>query len=134
RRIDQANPADSLMLKKAVKAMPHGGGTRFDESSPSYALLLDWIRSGAPGPKDADPRLARIELFPKAALLKPKDTLRVVVRAVYSDGTAEDVTRWARFGSSEELVAAVTEDGRVTVAGHGEAAVTVGFGTKVAAL
>ena len=134
RRIDQANPADSLMLKKAVKAMPHGGGTRFDDTSLSYARLLDWIKAGAPGPKDADPRLARIEVFPKAALLKPKDTLRVIVRAMYSDGTAEDVTRWARFGSSEDLVATVDEDGKVTVAGHGEAAITVGFGTKVAAI
>lgn len=134
RRIDGSNPADSLVLKKAIKALPHGGGTRFDAESPSYALLLDWIKAGAPGPKDADPRLERIEVFPKAALLKPKDTLRVIVRVVYADGTAEDVTRWARFGSSEELVAAVTEDGKVTVAGHGEAAVTVGFGTKVAAL
>jgi hypothetical protein len=134
RRIDLTNPADSLMLKKALKVLPHGGGTRFEEASPNHALLLDWIKAGAPGPKDADPRLARIEVFPKAALLRPKDTLRVIVRAVYSDGTAEDVTRWARFGSSEELVAAVSEDGRVTVAGHGEAAVTVGFGTKVAAL
>jgi hypothetical protein len=134
RRIDLTSPAESLMLKKALKALPHGGGTRFDEAAPNYALLLDWIKAGAPGPRDADPRLARIDVFPKAALLKPKATLRVIVRAVYSDGTAEDATRWARFGSSEELVAAVSEDGRLTVAGHGEAAVTVGFGTKVAAL
>jgi hypothetical protein len=48
------------------------------------------------------------------------------------DGTAEDVTGLARFGSTEELVARVSEDGLVTPAGHGETAITVGFGTRVA--
>lgn len=134
RRVDLSRPADSLMLKKATRTMPHGGGRRFEEGSDFHGLLLDWIKAGAHGPKDADPRITRIEVFPKAALLKPKDTLRVIVRAVYSDGTQEDVTRWARFGSSEELVAGVNDEGFVTVAGFGEAAVTVNFGTKVATL
>jgi len=57
-----------------------------------------------------------------------------VVRAIYSDGSSEDVTRWTRFGSSEELVAGVNEDGMATVTGHGEAAVIANFGTKVATL
>jgi hypothetical protein len=67
-------------------------------------------------------------------MLKPKDALKVVVRAWYSDGHAEDVTRWARFGSSEDQVATVNDEGAVTVAGPGEAAITVGFGSRVAAL
>jgi hypothetical protein len=134
RRVDLTKPADSLVLRKPTRALPHGGGTRFIDDSEHYRLLLDWIAAGAPGPKDADPQLERIEVFPKAALLKPKDTLRVVVRAVYSDATTEDVTRWAKFGSSEELVAGADEDGLVKVNGYGEAAVTVNFGTRVATL
>jgi len=134
RRVDRSDPADSLLLKKAVRAMPHAGGTRFTDDSDHYALLREWITAGAAGPSDSDPALVRLDVFPKAALLKPKDTLRVVVRAVYSDGTLEDVTRWAKFSSSEEQVAAVNEDGVVTVAGHGEAAVAVNFGTRVATL
>ena len=134
RRIDRTTPADSLMLKKATRALPHGGGTRFEDGSDHYTVIRDWIAAGASGPSDADPVLTRLDVFPPAALLKPKDTLRVIVRATYSDGTIEDVTRWARFGSSEEQVATVTEDGIVTVAGHGEAAVTVNFGTRVATL
>src|SRR5690349_24717928 len=31
RRVDLTNPADSLMLKKAAKLVPHGGGTRVVE-------------------------------------------------------------------------------------------------------
>jgi hypothetical protein len=56
----------------------------------------------------------------------------VVVRAWYSDGRSADVTRWARFSSSEDLVATVDEDGLVTVAGHGEAAVSVVYSNLVA--
>ena len=55
------------------------------------------------------------------------DPLQVVVRAWYSDGHAEDVTRWAKFASSEDLVAGVDDGGVVKVAGHGEAAITVLF-------
>ena len=134
RRVDLTAPADSLVLKKATRAMPHGGGKRFEEGSDFHALLLDWIKAGSPGPKDTDARIVRIEAFPKAAILKPKDALRTVIRAVYSDGTLEDVTRWAKFGSSEDLVASVTDDGLVTVAGFGEAAITVNFGSKVTTL
>jgi hypothetical protein len=132
RRVDLTNPADSLLVKKGARLVPHGGGTRITEDDADFNLLKDWITAGAPGPKDADATLERLEVFPKAALLKPKQTIRVIARAVYSDGTSEDVTRWAKFGSSEDLVAGVTEDGVVTVAGSGEAAVTVNFGTRVA--
>ena len=134
RRVDLTRPADSLLLKKATRTMPHGGGARFAEDTDHYALIMGWIKAGAAGPKVGDAKLTGIEVFPKAALLKPKDTLRVIVRATYSDGTTEDVTRWVRFGSSEELVATVTDEGLVIVAGYGEVAVTVNFGTQVAAL
>jgi hypothetical protein len=137
RRVDLTNPTDSLMLKKAVRTVPHGGGTRFVEDSPHYKVMLDWLKAGAPGPHPDDATLTRLEVFPPAILVNPKDaknTFRTTVRAVYSDGTVEDVTRWARFGSSEELVARVSEDGLITPTGNGEAAITVGFGTKVTAL
>lgn len=134
RRVDLTKPADSLMLRKAARLIPHGGGRRFVEGDDTYNMILAWITAGAPGPKDADRLLERIEVFPPAALLKPKDSLRVVVRAIYSDGAVEDVTRWAKFNSSEELVASLGDDGLVTAAGHGEAAIIVHFGTKVATL
>src|SRR5262249_36844730 len=101
-------------------------------NSPEYRLLVDWIAAGAPGPRPDDTRVQRLEVFPAAAILKPKDTLQVVVRAWYGAGRSEDVTRWARFASSEDLVATVDEDGQVTVAGHGEAAVTVVYANLVA--
>src|SRR5438445_10468860 len=54
RRVDLSRPGESLMLKKATRTLPHGGGTRFEEGSDHHAMLLKWIEAGAPGPKDAD--------------------------------------------------------------------------------
>jgi hypothetical protein len=134
RRIDKLEPARSLLLLKPTRAVPHGGGRKLEVGSPDYQLLADWIASGAPGPRTDDVRIQRLEVFPPAAILKPADTLQVVVRAWYSDGHAEDVTRWAKFNSSEDLVATVDQDGRIRVTGHGEAAVTVWFSNLVASL
>jgi hypothetical protein len=137
RRVDLAKPEDSLLLKKAIRALPHGGGERFTEESAHYKMTLDWLKAGAPGLKNSDAELEQLEVFPPAILVKTaaqKQTFAVRVRAVYSNGVKEDVTHLARFGSSEELVARVNEDGVVTPSGHGEAAITVGFGTKVATI
>lgn len=137
RRVDLANPADSSFLKKAVRAVPHGGGERFAEGSSHYKMLLAWLEAGAPGPTAGDASLDRLEVFPPAILVQPgapKAAFPVLVRAVYTNGAREDVTGLARFGSTEELVARVGEDGLVTPVGSGEAAITVGFGSKVATL
>jgi hypothetical protein len=133
RRIDKLEPNRSLLLLKPTRTIPHGGGQKLTPGEPDYQLLADWIAAGAPGPRDQDPRIQRLEVFPPAALLKPKDNLQVLVRAWCSDGHAEDVTRWAKFSSSEELVAGVDSEGGVTVSGYGEAAVTVWFSNLVAA-
>ncbi len=131
RRIDPTEPAKSLVLRKPTMAVSHGGGLKLEIGSADYRLLADYIAAGAPAPTKDDVRIQRIEVFPKAALLKPKDSLQIVVRATYADGHAEDVTRWAKFSSSEDLVATVSEDGKATVAGHGEAAITVLYSNLV---
>jgi hypothetical protein len=133
RRVDQQAADQSLFLLKPTRTMPHGGGKKFSIESDDYRLLLSWIQSGAPGPKDSDVRIERIEVMPSQAILKPEDNLQVIVRAWYSDGHSEDVTRWAKFSSSEDLIAAVDGEGKVHVAGNGEAAITVWYSNKVAA-
>src|SRR5262249_32327673 len=122
RRVDREAPERSLLLLKPTMAISHGGGQRGEGGSPDYRLPSGWVTAGAPGPKPDDARVQGLEVLPHAAVLKPKDTLQIVVRARYTDGTVQDVTRWAKFSSSEELAAGVNADGKVTVAGHGEAA------------
>lgn len=133
RRVNRSEPEQSLVLLKPTRGLPHGGGKRFESDSEEFQRVRDWIAAGAAGPQATEPTLQRIELFPAAATLKPKDKLQVLVRAWYSDGHAEDVTKWAKFSSTEEQVAGVDEEGRVTVQGPGEAAVTVWYSNFVAA-
>jgi hypothetical protein len=132
RRVNKLEPAKSLMLLKPTLALSHGGGQKIEVDGPDYQILSDWIASGAPAPRETDATIRRLEVFPPAAVLKPKDKLQVLVRAWYSDGHAEDVTRWAKFNSSEDLVATVDPDGQVVVAGNGEAAITVWYSNLVA--
>jgi hypothetical protein len=132
RRVNKLEPARSLVLLKPTMAVSHGGGQKVDVGSPDYQVLADWIASGAPGPRPDDVRIERLEVMPPAAVLKPKDTLQVLVRAWYSDGHAEDVTHWVKFNSSQDLVASVDAEGKVRVAGYGEAAITVWYSNLVA--
>jgi len=133
RRIDHQAPEQSLVLLKTTRTLPHGGGKKFAKDSEDYRLLRDWINAGAPGPKEDDVRIQRLEVLPGEAVLKPEDNLQVIVRAYYSDGHTEDVTRWAKFSSSEDLVASVDGEGKVHVSGNGEAAITIWYSNYVAA-
>ena len=132
RRLDLAQPHRSLLLLKPTMTVKHGGGLRIDPDSPEYRLLADWIASGAPGPKSEEAKLVRIEVLPAMVSLKPGEKFQFLVRAIYSDGRQRDVTHWAKFSSTEESVATVSEDGVVQVRGHGEAQVAVWFSDLVA--
>jgi hypothetical protein len=132
RRVNRAEPSKSLMLLKPTTALPHGGGLKLEVDSPEFRVLADWIANGAPGPSASDPRVQRIEVSPAERVLKPNDTLQVQVKAFYSDGSSADVSRWAKFASSEDLVAGVDDHGLVKVMGHGEAAVSALFSNQVA--
>lgn len=132
RRVDLLEPAQSLFLRKPTLALPHGGGQRVEVGSTDFRVLADWIAGGAPGPRPDDPRIERLAVVPPAATLKPRDTLGLRVRAHYSDGGSRDVTHWAKYTSSEDLVAAVDAEGKVTVAGSGETAISIWFSNQVA--
>jgi uncharacterized protein DUF1549/uncharacterized protein DUF1553/Big-like domain-containing protein len=127
RRINRVEPARSLMLLKPTLAVPHGGGKRIGTGSPEYRVISQWIASGTPAPAPWDPVMTRLEVFPSTARLKPGDEQTVVVRAHFSDGHAEDVTRWAKFSTNEGAVASVTDDGIVKVQGAGEAAISAWY-------
>lgn len=131
RRVNRQEPSRSLLLLKPTLAQPHGGGMKLDVKSPEFNVLANWIATGAPGISAKDARLTRIETFPPSAVLKPKDSLQVIVRAWYSDGHSEDITRLAKYSSTEDLVAGVDDFGAVKVIGHGEAAIVVLFGNQV---
>jgi hypothetical protein len=131
RRIALADPARSLALRKATMAVAHGGGVRFTRGSPDYRIFAAWIAAGAPPPRADDPRVTGLEILPRAATLAPGATQQVLVRARYSDGRSEDVTRWVKWGTNDSTVATVDDAGRVKVQGRGEAAITVWYQSRV---
>jgi len=132
RRIDREAPEKSLLLLKPTMAVAHGGGLRLDVDHPDFRVLAEWIAAGAPDSPKNEPTVQRLEVYPRVSILKPRDSLPLLVQAVYSDGRTEEVTRWAKFVSSEESVAQVDEQGRVRVLAPGEAAVSVLFANRVA--
>jgi hypothetical protein len=113
RRIFPASPDNSLLLLKAVGAVPHGGGRRIDPASTEYGLLLRWIQQGTPKGSDKDPRVTSIQCFPKARVVGSNGKQQVLVTAFYSDGTRRDVTHEAQFKSNDLNLAAVDLTGLI---------------------
>jgi hypothetical protein len=113
RRVFPAAPQESLLLQKAVGAVPHGGGVRFPAGSPPYELIARWIQAGSPRtPADA-PQLLRVVVEPAARSLRTEE--RVALRAIaeYSDGERRDVTDGAAFQSNDRTIAAIDPQGLV---------------------
>ncbi len=131
RRVTLEDPARSLLLLKSTKLAPHKGGERFPVDSPEYRILADWIASGAPGPKNDDPRIERIEISPPHATVQPGQTLPLKVTAFFSDGHNEDVTRWTKYTAGNTSVATVDDNGVVKVIGNGEGTVTGWYLSKL---
>lgn len=131
RRVSLTEPASSLILAKPSFAIPHGGGKRFANDSLEYRVIQEWIMAGAPPPAATDLEIRGLEVFPAAAVLAPEAEQQLVVRAGYSDGHTEDVTRWVKFSSSNEGVATVDDWGRVKMNGPGEAAITLYYSSRV---
>ncbi len=132
RRIELADPGQSLILAKPTGALPHKGGLKLKPDSRDYKVVSEWIASGAAGPAPDDPMLASISVLPESALLSRGDRSQVLVNAHYDDGRVIDVTHWSQFSATDESIASVDDKGGVTVQGSGEGAVLVWFGSKVA--
>lgn len=131
RRIDLSNPGASLLLTKPTTALKHKGGKRFGVDSEEYRILSKWIAQGAPAPEQDDPKLTRLTVSPPEQTLAMGDSVQLKVTAGYSDGVARDVTRWAKFTSTDATVAEVDEAGKVTLIGYGEGAITAWFSSQI---
>ena len=135
KRVNLAEPGESLLLKKPTMQVPHGGGPRFKKDSQHFATLDAWIRAGAPyGDKDA-PSLVKIEVSPGYRVLAAKnEAIQLKVEALFSDGQREDVTGLSVFSSNDDGVIKVSPSGRATAeGGTGDAAVLVRYAGKFAA-
>lgn len=127
RRIVPSDPGRSLVLMKPSGAVPHKGGLRFNPGSLEYRVIAEWLAAGHPGPSEGDPELKRLEILPANSVLQNGASQQLLVLAHFSDGHAEDVTRWAKYRATNLSVADVDEHGRVEVTGYGEGAIVAWY-------
>jgi Protein of unknown function (DUF1553)/Protein of unknown function (DUF1549)/Bacterial Ig-like domain (group 2) len=142
RRVFPAVPESSLLVRKAVGEIPHGGGARLRVDSPEYKLLVEWIRRGSlaevkPATNNsrepAQVALTQVQVTPATMLMQPEQSLQLRVLASYSDGSQRDVTSLALFESNNTALATVNELGTVTCGQlPGSAAIMVRYQGQVA--
>ncbi len=127
RRVNLFAPAESLMLRKPAMQLAHEGGLRFTLESPEYKLFHDWIAAGARDDAESAAVVVKLDVEPTEAILtEPLDHAQLKVVATLSDGTRDDVTRWACYEPSVPIVE-ISESGRVTRTQPGEVTVVVRY-------
>lgn len=133
RRINVMEPAQSLLLKKPLMDVAHGGGKRLKKGDVSHRVLEQWIAEGLQLDAATEPDLVRIETIPSLRVLRaPADRQQLIVMGHFTDGSVRDLTSLADFSSSSEAVGRVSPEGLVTKEGRGETAVLARFLDKMA--
>ena len=131
RRVEPTQPGLSLLLTKPTTTVRHKGGKRLEVDSDDYRTLARWVAQGAPGPLPGEAELRALEIDPGDRTVTVGQTLSLKVRARFGDGRERDVTRWAKFTSTDETVASVDGTGKVTVLGPGVGAITAWYSSQI---
>ncbi len=131
RRVNFAAPELSLLVRKALGEVPHGGGQQIRPGSQAEQTLLAWIKAGAEGLVSDEPRLQGIAVTPATQTLTVGQEQKLVVKATYSDGGQRDVTWLTQFASGDASVLDVSAEGLVTAQRTGEAIVRATFQGQV---
>ncbi len=132
RRISREAPEKSLLLRKPLLEVGHRGGRRLEKGTRAYDTLLGWLRQGAPGPTGKEATVTKLVVLPGDRQMRAGEKQRLLVRAVYSDGSTQDVTGRALYSSNDVTVAAVDGSGLVKVRRPGETAVIASYRDKLA--
>ena len=122
-RVDTDIPENSLILEKPTLSIDHEGGLRMSIDSWEYQLLSRWIRDGALHAAGSG-QISRIDVEPGTTLLtrdNPAVDLHVI--ATFADGERQDVTSFASLRTQDELIATVSESGKVERLQAGDTAV-----------
>ena len=127
RRVNVASPADSLMILKAIGAVPHEGGQITTKGSKYYQILHEWIATGAKLDLESS-RVTSIAVTPKNPVIQNTDGKQQVrIIATYANGEQRDVTAEAFIESGNTDVAKTDDTGLITVERRGEAAILARF-------
>ena len=124
RRVNVVNPSDSLILRKPLMAIAHGGGRRLHLGGAPYMAMHIWIAEGLQLDTPDTPVVVRIALGPDQRIHNGEsDRQQLWVNAYFTDGSVRDVTPLTVFSSSNESVATVGNSGLVEKTGRGETAI-----------
>jgi hypothetical protein len=129
RRIDIANPDNSLLLQKATGKVSHEGSIRFSSDSAEYRALRDWIANGCGNDTATAAKVVSLDVGPAHhILIEPKDRVTIKVLAKFSDGSQRDVTSLASFETNNIGIGKVLPSGDVIKEMPGEVVVSVRYG------
>ncbi len=128
RRVDLVTPENSLLLRKPLMQVPHGGGKKLRQTDPCYEILRGWIAHSCPLAEPASV-CTGIRFGPADELLLTPDNNKqqLTVWAVFADGTRKDVSNLAVYSNSDLAVVTVTDLGLVTGMGRGQAGISARF-------
>lgn len=139
RRVSLVVPEDSLMLRKPLGEVPHGGAKLLDPGSKAHQILLEWLKAGAPGPVKDEAHITGLTVTSNAGsgdvqTKKVGDQQQLIVTAKYSDGSSRDVTWLTQFASNDAGLVDVDSQGKLKVLRHGETAVRAHYQGQVAVI
>lgn len=133
RRISPAMPDHSLLIRKALARVPHGGGRKVEPDSALHQRFRRWIVEGASFSSAEVKPIVAIEVEPKHRVLNPGGTQQLRVTGIDENGRRRCVTTEAEFLSNAETIATVDERGWVQVSDlPGEVAISVRYMEQVA--
>ncbi len=129
RRIDLIEPGASLLLRKPLGEMSHGGGVRLAEGDIGLDIIKRWIQEGARGPEANGVRLDRLEILPEGPVLRtfPEVEEPLTATAYLSNGETLDVTSLVSWFSTNDGIAEVDAFGSVTGKGRGQCAIVARY-------
>jgi hypothetical protein len=128
RRVDLILPEQSLLLRKPLMDVPHGGGRKLTKDDFAYGVLRDWIAQGCRRDDEGAAICEQIEVHPtRRELHRAGAAQQLLVLGHFSDGTTRDITKLADYLSSDDAVATVDADGLVSGAQRGETTVLVRY-------
>lgn len=128
RRIFLSDPKQSLLLRKAIADVPHGGGRRIEPGDRRYRRLLRWIVEGAGLSGDETAQVSSIAVEPEQQILAPGGAQQLRIVATDRAGRRYGVTAEAEYDSNAATIATADRHGLVqadTI--PGEAAVLVRY-------
>ena len=132
RRTNAMDPSKSLLVRKAMMEVAHGGGKRIRKGDPVYSTLVGWIGEGLRLDAEGTATLVKTEFLPKKRTLEAaSQQQQLILLGHFSDGTVRDLTPLAVFTSSNESVATVSASGLVEKTGRGESAVLARYLDKM---